>query len=156
MKILTFIYAMFLSFLPGLIGMFFSPSGQSDAWYHMLTKSVLTPNGWVFAAVWTLLYILLGFALFFIMDANRDRAEKRSAYALFGLHVVLNAAWTYLFFGLHLPLIAAIVIAVLIVIAILMIVRFKSISKPASYLVYPYVIWLFFALYLNASILYLN
>lgn len=156
MKILTFIFALFLSFVPGVFGMIFSPSGSSDAWYNMLTKPILTPDGWVFAVAWTILYLLLAFALFFVIDSRRPNAEKKPAYVYFGCHMVLNALWSYFFFGLHWPIVSIIVLGLLIVVAILMAASFKSVSRPASYLVWPYIIWLLFALYLNAGIIYLN
>ena len=107
-----FVLAMVLSFLPGLLGIFFSPiqSGQ-DAWYATLNNSVLTPDGWVFSVVWTILYFLIGLALFLVMQRNKNssRHDKVGAYTAFGINIVLNFLWSFVFFGAHLPEAALIV-----------------------------------------------
>ena len=92
MTFLKFIFAMFLSFLPGIIGVIVTPIDTGgNLWYNTLNNSVLTPAGWVFSAVWTILYFLLGLALFFIMQKNNinNRYNKTSSYALFVLNMVL-------------------------------------------------------------------
>lgn len=155
-KIFYFIVAIVLAFIPGFIGVTFTPSGASDIWYNALNKSVLTPSGWVFGAAWTILYGLLGIALFLIMNNDRTRAHKTKAYLLFFAQMILNALWTYLFFGAHMIGAAMIVLVVLIFIAIWMARAFKPISRAASYLVWPYIIWILFAAYLNSVILYMN
>ncbi len=155
-RFFRFLFAMAASFLPGIIGVMFTPHGQSDPWYNMLNKSVLTPDGWVFAAVWPILYALLGIALFLVINNDRTRYSKTKAYLLFLSQMTLNALWTYMFFGLHLIGGAFLVSVLLLFIAIWMARAFYPISKHASYLVWPYIIWLVFALYLNGMILFMN
>ena len=155
-KIFMFVIAIFISFLPGMFGVLFTPSHSNDVWYNSLNNSVLTPDGWVFGVVWTILYFLLGVALFLIMNNEKTRYSKTKAYLLFVVQMILNAAWTYLFFGLHMVGAALLVLVALIAISIWMMVAFKSISKGAYYLVWPYLIWLCFALYLNGTIMFLN
>ena len=155
-KVFYFIVAMVLSFIPGFIGVTFTPSGASDVWYNALNKSILTPDGWVFGVAWTVLYALLGIALFLVMSNDRARAPKTRAYLLFLTQMVLNALWTYLFFGAHMAGAAMIVLVVLIFIAIWMARAFRPINRVASYLVWPYIIWMLFAAYLNGVILYMN
>ena len=99
---------------------------------------------------------LLGIALFLIINNKKTRVNKAKAYALFISQLVLNGLWTYLFFGLHLVGLSVVCLIVLLAVSIWMLVAFKPISKPASYLVWPYVLWLCFALYLNATIWILN
>lgn len=157
--ILKFLFAMFLSFLPGVLGLFFAPinSGQ-DVWYGALNNSVLTPEGWVFSAVWTLLYFLIGMALFLVMQKNNtnNRYDKSSAYILFTINIIFNFLWTFAFFGAQLPEVALIILTALIITAIFMARAFFRVCHTAFWLVIPYVLWLMFAFYLNGMILYLN
>ena len=155
-KFFKFILAMIIAFLPGIFGVIFTPSHSNDAWYNALNNSVLTPDGWVFGVAWTILYALLGVALFLIMNNEKTRVKKTKSYVLFVVQMILNAAWTYLFFGLHLVGAALLCLVVLIAISVWMLRAFLPISKTASYLVWPYVIWMCFALYLNGTILFLN
>ena len=155
-KFFKFLLAIFISFIPGIIGVMFTPSHSNDAWYNALNNSVLTPDGWVFGMAWTILYTLLGIALFLIMNNEKTRLSKTKAYVLFVVQMILNALWTYLFFGLHLTGVALIVLLGLVVVSVWMACAFKPISKGAFYLVWPYIAWLCFAMYLNGTIAFLN
>ena len=156
-KFWTFVLAVVISFIPGIIGGFFSPmSPGANEWYNGLAQSVLTPNGWVFSIAWIILYALLGIALYLVMVAAKTRQNKALAYALFVAQMGLNALWSYLFFGLHMIGGALVCLVALVAVAIWMAAAFKPISRGASYLVWPYILWLIFALYLNAVILTLN
>ena len=154
-KFWLFVLAMVISFLPGIIGMMFSPSGMSDVWYNMLNKSVLTPDGWVFAVVWPILYLLLGIALYLIF-IDKTRYSKIKSYWLFIANIVLNALWSYLFFGANLMAAALVVLIALIGVTVWMMTAFRPISRPAYYMVWPYLLWLVFALYLNGAVVFLN
>ena len=70
-KIFQFILAMIISYIPGFFGVVFTPHNASDAWYNALNKSVLTPDGWVFSVAWTILYALLGWALYLIISNDK-------------------------------------------------------------------------------------
>lgn len=156
-KFFTFVFALVVSFIPGIIGGFFSPmSPGADVWYNGLNHSVLTPNGWVFMWAWLILYTILGIALFLIMNNTKTRQSKLKAYWLFVAQMGLNALWTYLFFGLQMIGGALLTLVALIVISVWMASAFKPISRAASYLVWPYILWLCFAFYLNGTILLLN
>lgn len=154
-KFLLFLLAIVISFLPGIIGMLFSPDGASDLWYNALNKPLLMPDGWVFAVVWPILYFILGIALYLII-VDKTRYSKAMSYGVFTIHMVLNALWSYLFFGANLIGAALIVLIALIAVVIWMMRVFYSISRSAYYLVWPYLIWLVFALYLNGTVLFLN
>lgn len=153
--IFNFIFAFVLSLAPGVFGRMFTPNAGGDVWFDMLNKSVLTPDGLVFGVAWMLLYILLGVALFMIMQ-RRTTFPKRGAYALFVVHMILNGMWSWMFFGAHWIVAALFVLMGLIVVAVWMGRRFWNISRWASYLVIPYVLWMLFALYLNSMIVVLN
>lgn len=153
----TFVLAIVISFIPGIIGGFFSPMAPgANEWYNGLAQSVLTPNGWVFSITWIILYTLLGIALYLIMQSGKSRQNKALAYALFIAQMGLNALWSYLFFGLQMIGGALICLVALVAVAIWMAAAFRPISRGASYLVWPYIAWLLFATYLNGTILALN
>ena len=151
-----FVLAIVISFIPGIIGVAFTPSHSNDAWYNALSNSVLTPDGWVFGVAWTILYAILGVALFLVMKDEKTRQSKAKAYILFAAQMGLNALWTYSFFGLHLVGWALVTLVALIAISVWMAFAFKPFNKYASYLVWPYIAWLLFALYLNGTIWVLN
>ncbi|MBD5391630.1 tryptophan-rich sensory protein [bacterium] len=155
-KVIKFLFAMFLGFLPGIIGVMFTPRGMSDAWYNAMAKSVLTPDGWVFGVAWTLLYAMLGIALYLVMRRPRPKGAKVKPYSLFVIQMILNALWTYLFFGMHMMTAAFAVVVALVLVSIWMMRSFRPISRGASYLIWPYILWGIFAAYLNGMILYLN
>lgn len=155
-RVFQFIFAIIVSFIPGAIGNIYSPNGPSDAWYNMLNKSIVTPDGWVFGVAWTTLYALLGIALFLVMRNEQTRLSKTRAYLLFLIQMVLNALWSYTFFGAHMTGWALVVLIALIVASVMMMRAFRPFSKWASYLIWPYILWLSFAAYLNIAIVWLN
>jgi len=159
MTFLKFVFAMFLGFLPGILGIFVTPiETGGNVWYNSLNNSVLTPAGWVFSVVWTILYFMLGLSLFFIMQKNNtdNRYDKTSAYVLFVINIILNTLWSLAFFGAQLPEVALLILTAMIITSIFMARSFFRISKTAFWLTIPYIVWLMFAFYLNGMILYLN
>ena len=155
-KFWTFVFAIIISFIPGMIGVLFTPHGASNVWYNALAKSALTPAGWVFSVAWTILYLLLGIALYLVIENDNKRINKSNAYWLFVGQMALNALWSYVFFGAHMPALALLVLAMLIVVSIYLARSFHRINKAAGYLVWPYIIWMCFATYLNATIMIMN
>ncbi len=155
----TLIVAILISFIPGAIGVLFTPiTGHTDAWYNSLVNSSLTPPPMVFSVAWTILYTLLGIALFLIWRAKArdERTGVSAAEWLFFFQMVLNALWSYVFFGLHMPLLALFVMVALILVSMWMAREFEHVSRAAYYLVWPYIAWLLFAFYLNGVITVLN
>ncbi|MGM5488579.1 MAG: TspO/MBR family protein [Nanobdellota archaeon] len=138
--------------LAGIIGSVFTVSSVST-WYVTLAKPVFNPPGWVFGPVWTVLYLLMGISLYLVWN-NKNRTTK--ALVIFAVQLVLNSLWSILFFGLQSPLIAFIEIIVLWVAIVASIVQFYRISRPAAYLLIPYLLWVSFAAVLNLSIVLLN
>ena len=157
MAVLRFVFAMFLSFLPGVLGIIVTPiiSGE-NLWYDTLENSLWTPPGWVFSVVWTILYFLIGIALFLVMQKRGKKQDKNDAYILFGANMVLNTLWSFIFFGTQSPFIALLTLMALIMVAVFMARAFFRVSVPAFWLIVPYIVWLMFALYLNGVIVYLN
>ena len=125
-------------------------------WYVTLNKPSFNPPNWVFAPVWTLLYIMMGVAAGMIWTSNSDEQTTKKALGFFAIQLGLNALWSYLFFGLHNPLLALIEIILLWLMIFETYNLFKKIHKTAGFLMLPYLVWVSFATILNASICWLN
>ena len=120
---------------------------NSDTWYVELVKSPLNPPSYVFGIVWPILYVLMAFVSF----RSADKIWK-----LFIPQLMLNAAWSWMFFFMHAPLLALINISILIFLNQKILVILKNESRLLFWLYLPYVLWLSFAAFLNASIVFLN
>ena len=155
-KWMWFIIAMVISFVPGIFGVFFTPHGDSHMWYNGLVKSGLTPPGWVFSVAWTILYFLLGWALYLVIVTVRKKLNKMRAYILFLVQLGLNGLWSYVFFGAHMPGVALVVLLALFISSAWMAREFHRFNHAAAYMVIPYLLWLMFAFYMNAYILLMN
>jgi benzodiazapine receptor len=125
-------------------------------WYPTLVKPVFNPPNWIFAPVWTLLYIMMGIAAGLVWTSGADGKMVKKALGFFAIQLGLNALWSYLFFGLHNPLLALIEIVLLWLMIYETYIHFKKIDKIAAYLLIPYLAWVSFATILNASIWWLN
>lgn len=122
--------------------------------YQQLEKSALSPPGWVFPVVWTILYILMGISAYLIYVS--DSEEKDRAISLYVLQLFLNFSWSIIFFNMEAYLFAFVVLVLLWVIIFLMIRSFYEINKIAGLLQIPYLLWVTIAGYLNLSIYLLN
>ena len=128
-----------------------------QTWYPTIEKPSFNPPNWVFAPVWTLLFIFMGIAAGLIWDKiNTDRELVKKGLLFFGVQLALNALWSYLFFGLNNILLASIEIVLLLLIIYETYLIFKKIDKKASYLLIPYMLWVSFASVLTVTIYFLN
>ena len=126
-------------------------------WFLTIEKPFFNPPAWLFAPVWTVLYIMMGIAFGLIWSSDfKDKKVVKSAMIIFGIQLALNALWSILFFGLCNPLLAFIEILLLWLFIFETIKVFKPIDGLASKLLYPYLAWVSFATILNASIWWLN
>lgn len=126
-------------------------------WYPTLEKPVFNPPKWVFAPVWTILYILMGVAAGLVWQRVDEQKETvKKGLTFFGIQLALNALWSYLFFGLHNPMLAFIEIIILLLMIYETYVQFKKVNSLAAWLLIPYLAWVAFATVLNASIWWLN
>lgn len=139
--------------LAGVIGSVFT-SPSIPTWYAALNKPVFSPPNWIFAPVWTTLYILMGISFYLIWVSKSKLKQK--ATKLFLMQLGLNVLWSFMFFGLHSPVLAFVNIIALWVLIFLTIQSFRPISKTAAYLLYPYLAWVSFASILNFSLWILN
>jgi len=125
-------------------------------WYASLIKPSFTPPNWVFGPVWIILYFLMGIAASLVWQKGLEQKQVWNALILFGVQLVLNALWSFVFFGLRSPLAGVIEIFILAVAIIFTIQSFFRISKAAGILLIPYFLWVAFASGLNLSIYVLN
>ncbi|WP_421813064.1 TspO/MBR family protein [Flagellimonas sp.] len=140
------------------IGFLSSIATQSSVndWYLTLNKPSFTPPNWLFAPVWTALYIMMGVAAGIVWSKGYHHVWVKTALYHFVFQLLLNALWSIVFFGLKNPLGGMVIILALLTMIILTIKWFKVISKPAALLMIPYVLWVAFASALNYKIWELN
>ena len=126
-------------------------------WYPTIVKPVFNPPNWIFAPVWSLLYLMMGIAAGLVWNKiETDEKNVVKAMKFFIIQLALNALWSYLFFGLHNPLLALIEILLLLFMIFETYSQFKKIDSLAGKLFIPYLAWVSFATILNASIWWLN
>lgn len=142
-------------FLAGGIGTVFT-SSAIPTWFSTLNKPFFNPPNYLFAPVWTTLYILMGISVYLIWNKGIKTKKIRDAVYIFGIQLILNTIWSPVFFGAHNPFLAFIIIVGLWIYIVKTIRAFAKIDKFASYLLYPYLIWVSFASILNFSIWFLN
>ena len=132
-----------------------SGSGSGNAWFDALEKPAIMPPGWVFGAAWTTLYILLGFSLALILHARGARG-RGLAMTLFVLQLLLNFAWSPIFFAYHEVGAAFWTIVAMILLSLATAFLFWRIRRAAALLMLPYLAWLGFAALLTWQIGALN
>ena len=125
-------------------------------WYAGLTKPFFSPPNWLFAPVWALLYVLMGWASGRVWHFGRRHLWGKTALYHFGAQLIFNGLWSLVFFGLKNPLVGLLVIIVLLILIERTIRWFRLVDKLSSYMLYPYLVWVSFATLLNGAILYLN
>lgn len=138
----------------GIGALFTTPSVTS--WYGTITKPSFNPPSWIFGPVWTTLFVLMGIAFYLVWQQGTNRPQVRQALAVFGVQLAFNTLWSIIFFGLHSPGGALIEIAFLWLAIAATIALFAKISKPAAWLLAPYLAWVSFAAFLNFTIWRLN
>jgi len=140
----------------GVLGSLFSVGKNFQDWYGQLHKPWFNPPNWIFGPVWTILYVLMGVALFLVWQKGLNRRAARIGLVLFAVQLALNSLWTPLFFGWHWIAAALVDITFLWLAILATIVAFHRTSLPAAVCLYPYLGWVSFAAVLNAVIWHLN
>ncbi len=140
--------------LVGALGAFATASSVAT-WYPTLTKPSWTPPDAWFGPVWTALYVAMGVAAWLVWRA-REWNETRTPLVLFAVQLALNAAWSFLFFGLRSPGLALVEIVALWVAIVATLLAFGRVSRLAAWLLTPYLAWVSFAMALNLAIWTLN
>ena len=146
--ILFFIITYSASFIGGMATISFK-----EPWYSELIKSNYNPPDWIFAPVWTTLYLMMTLAIWFYWHSKNR--EMNTIYIYF-IHIVFNTTWSIVFFGLHKIFLALIVLLILIFLIIILILRFKRVNYVSLYLMIPYLLWSCYALFLNFNLYILN
>ena len=130
-------------------------SGGMDS-YQTVNQPPLSPPGWVFPVVWTVLYLLMGEASYRVLTSGKDPAQIRKALIAYGAQLLLNFLWPLVFFGGELYLAAFVVIIALWVGIFITMRRFSQIDEKAGDFLIPYLLWVTFAAYLNLGVYLLN
>jgi benzodiazapine receptor len=144
--------------LPLLVGGLsgFATARGVQEWYPSLTKPPFNPPAWVFGPVWTLLYFMMGVAAYLVWQKGWENEIVRVALVLYLVQLILNGAWSILFFGMQSPGLAFAEITLLWIAIAATIVWFWRVSPAAGVLLLPYEAWVSFAALLNASLWVLN
>lgn len=149
------ILAIAICLLIGFLGAMATASSVSS-WYTTLNKPFFTPPNWLFGPVWTVLYVMMGWAAGLIWSRGFHHLWVKSALYAFGIQLLLNGSWSIVFFGLRSPVWALVIIVLLAVMIIVTIRQFRVVNKTAAWLLAPYLAWVTFASALNLAIVVLN
>lgn len=134
----------------------FATFSSLTTFFDVLNKPAWTPPAWAFGPIWTILYILMGIALFLVWREGLNRRDVQIAIGVFAVQLILNFFWTIIFFGFK-SLFGGLIEIVFLWIAILInIILFYRISKVAGILLVPYIVWVTIASYLNYTVFLLN
>lgn len=142
---------LFLGIVSGVV----AGSGSDNVWFAGLAKPAAMPPAWIFPVAWTILYILIGLALALIVGA-RGASGRGIAIGLFLVQLVLNLAWSPVFFGAHKLGLAFAIILLMILATLATTLAFARIRRQAALLMLPYLAWICFAAWLNHGIETLN
>ena len=151
-KFISFILFFLITYSASFIGGMATISFK-EPWYSELIKSNYNLPDWIFAPVWTTLYLMMTLAIWFYWHSKNR--EMNTIYIYF-IHIVFNTTWSIVFFGLHQILLALLVLMILIILIIILILKFKRVNYVSSYLMIPYLLWCCYALFLNFNLYTLN
>ncbi len=154
-KFLRYVLSIIICLSAGAVGTIFTVS-SIPTWYAFINKPAFSPPNWIFGPVWTALYILMGISLALVWQKGLKTKKVRDALYLFGIQLALNAIWSPVFFGARNLFLALVVILLMWIFILKTILALGRINKTASYLLYPYIIWVSFASILNFSVWILN
>ena len=151
-KFISFTIFLIMTYSASFIGGI-STISSKEPWYSNLNKSFITPPDWVFAPVWTTLYLFMTIAIWLAWNKNR---KNLNIVLIYLIHLLFNTTWSIVFFVFHNISLAFLNLIVLILFIVILTVKFKHISIVSYYLMIPYLLWSFYALILNGTLLYLN
>ena len=151
-KFLSFVLFFFITFSASFVGRLATISSK-EPWYSQLIKSNYNPPDWIFPPIWLTLYLMMTIAIWLFWHSKKR--DMNTIYIYF-IHIVFNTTWSIVFFGLHQIFLALVALIVLIFLIIILIQRFKRVNLLSYYLMIPYLLWTFYALFLNLNLLVLN
>ena len=150
----TLIVALLIPLLVG--GISAALSSRAMIAYGSMNKAPLSPPAWVFSVAWTILYIVMGLASYYVIMMESDPRIKAVALGIYALQLAMNFMWSLIFFNWRMYLVAFIWLMIMWCLVIVCAFRFYSISKIAGIMMIPYILWLTFAAYLNFGTYWLN
>ena len=127
-----------------------------ETWYAALVKPSFNPPNWLFGPVWTILFAMMAYAVFRILQQPAGTPGRAGALTAYWVQLVLNPLWSIAFFGLTSPLLGLVVIVPFLAAILVTIARFRRLDGLAAMLLWPYAAWVSFATVLNAAIWWLN
>ena len=151
-KFLSFILFFIITFSASVIGSLVTINFK-DPWYSQLVKSDFNPPDWIFAPVWTTLYLMMTVAVWFFWHS---KSRDMNTIYIYFIHIIFNTTWSIVFFGLHQIFLALVVLVILIGLIITLVIRYKRVNFVSYYLMIPYLLWCCYALFLNINLLILN
>ena len=154
-KWVPLISAVILCFAAGAIGSFFT-TPAIPTWYASLNKPFFNPPNFLFGPVWSTLYLMMGISLYIVWQKKEKEGIKKKGLIYFYVQLFLNTIWSIVFFGLQSPFLAFLIILGMWITILITIKYFYQISKVASLLLIPYILWVSFAMVLNFFIMILN
>lgn len=153
-KLKELVYAVIIPLILGGASGFLTRNGMDS--FETLKKPPLSPPGWLFPIVWTVLYILMGISSYLIYTSYSAKRQKKNSLTVYALQLIFNVVWPFFFFSLKLYTFSFMWLLIMWGLIILTTVMFYKISKTAAYLMIPYILWVTFALYLNLGVALLN
>lgn len=154
-KPLAFIINIIIPLAIGATGGFFT-SSSVQTWYPTLNKPSFNPPNWIFAPVWTSLYILIGISAYLVWQKRKQTAHFTRITAIYLIQLILNLMWSFIFFYAREIGMALIEIIILLIVVVINTRIFYKIDKRAGLLFIPYILWVSFATLLTYSIFSLN
>jgi len=151
-KFLSFLLFALITYSASAIGGM-ATIGFKEPWYSLLIKSSFNPPDWIFAPVWTTLYLMMTLAIWIFWHSKNKNINTIYIYFI---HLIFNTTWSVVFFIFHKIFLALVVLVILIFLIIVLIVRFKDVNMVSCYLMIPYLLWCCYALILNFSLFILN
>lgn len=154
--VLPVVIGVLICLAAGLLGSLVTMPAVESAWFINLNKPMFQPPNWLFAPVWTILYILMGVAAGMVFASDKKSQTGKTALILFAVQLVLNILWSFLFFGAQSLLFAAVDIVALWAVLLLTIINFFKINRAAAWMLIPYILWVTFATILTITLFFMN
>ena len=147
-NILTLVLSLAIVYATAFLGSLFTTSAVKTEWYASIRPAITPPN-WIFPIVWNVLFFLIALSLYFAWTNSKNKRQKTKVAIVFGINLILNALWSYLFFGLQNPLAGFVDILLIDISIIVTMLAVYKISKKSAWLLAPYLLWVSFASIIN-------
>ncbi len=151
-KFISFLLFAIVTYSASFIGSIATIS-YKEPWYSSLNKSFLTPPDWVFAPVWTTLYLFMTIAIWAAWHKNY---KNINLVLIYFIHLCFNTTWSIVFFGFHNIFLALLNLIILVSLILILTLRFKRVNYISAFLMIPYLLWSCYALFLNLNLFLLN